>query len=146
MPSITIELSLSELNTLTSILEREHLNICQNALTAYPDEKYKKLVQDSAVIGQAQVYNANILAIKTVEVGLTIIDNKIQYLEQRCQHLMQFYVKAQPEDLELLKSRIDNINKEILDQQRNRVDLMNKKIPIEIAEEIYPIVVAFSSQ
>lgn len=146
MPSITIELTLSELNTLTSILEREHLNICQNALTAYPDEKYKKLVQDSAVIGQAQVYIANILAIKTVEVGLTIIDNKIQYLEQRCQHLMQFYVKAQPEDLELLKSRIDNINKEILDQQRNRVDLMNKKIAIEIAEEIYPIIVAFSSQ
>lgn len=136
MPSITIELSIKDLSNLSGHIEHLYTDSCQTALKFYPEEKYKKLIQESVLYGQAQVHISNLLAIKTVEIGLTILDNKIRYLEQRADHLTNFYVKSTSMDSEILKNRIADINKEILDQKRSREILLDKKFSVDIPEEL----------
>lgn len=133
---ITINASLSSLDTLITRLENSAVGLHRQAVEFYPDPSYEEL--DTAAVDCGRCIDFLLLSrnIKELELGIRQLDLELNYLTVRTGQLEQFLYKGVGQHTADLLSVISKINSDIVEKKYQRYLLENQAFQIEIPESV----------
>ncbi len=133
---ITINVSLSDIDTIISNLESSVANFHHRALDRYPEAGYESFDYQSVECRRSLDFFVLTKSLKELELGCKELESEIQYFEFRITQLEQFLYKDSKEHTADLMHAINDIHAKLIEKKHQKHICTRQLFAIEVPENI----------